>query len=342
MNKTIVRLFDVAAQQCGVVNRSQAMQVGLTEGMIDGCIANGLLVAISDHVYRVRGAPQSERMAVTGAVLAASGKASHATAARLLRLQAPISVNPIHVRVDASKCHPRVNRLAVVDESHAFFTVVVHRYAEMGEASTLIDGVPCVDAARALIDIASTLSGEHLEHAFERARKLGLVSTESLARRFALIGGRGRPGTPKIRALLASTAPNALDSFLEVKAWRMLGASRLENPQRQVRVDLPSKRWHRLDFAWPELLVAFETEGFEWHGSRARWKQDRVRTAALERLGWRIVVATWDDVVDTPGDTLDRIAVALAERRTLGLVRDLVGQTSSIVRIPSLAMESAQ
>jgi len=61
--------------------------------------------------------------------------------------------------------------------------------------------------------------------------------------------------------------------------------------------------------------VAFETEGFEWHGTRARWKQDRMRTAALERLGWRIVNADWDDVVDRSSVTLDRIAMALAERR---------------------------
>ncbi len=319
MNKTIARLLDLAARQCGVVTRSQATQVGLTEGMVDGCIANGLLVAISDHVYRVRGAPQSEPMAVTGAVLATAGTASHATAARLLQLDAPLAVSPIHVTVDSAMIHPRVARVRVEDANHAFFAVNVHRCVEMGEPSTTIDGVPCVDAARALIDIAPRLSSENLEHAFERARKLGLVSTESLARRFALIGGRGRPGTPKIRTLLANTAPNPLDSLLEVKAWRMIRASRLENPQRQVRVDLPSGRWHRLDFAWPEVLVAFETEGFEWHGSRARWKQDRIRTAALERLGWRIVVATWDDVVEMPGHTLDRIAMALSERRTLGL-----------------------
>jgi very-short-patch-repair endonuclease len=63
--------------------------------------------------------------------------------------------------------------------------------------------------------------------------------------------------------------------------------------------------------------VAFETEGFEWHGNRARWKRDRRRTAALERLGWRIVVATWDDVTKRPDETLERIAMTLAERQSM-------------------------
>jgi hypothetical protein len=48
-------------------------------------------------------------------------------------------------------------------------------------------------------------------------------------------------------------------------------------------------------------------------------KADKVRVAALERLGWRVLVVTWDDVVHRRGDTLDRIAMALAERRLLAL-----------------------
>jgi len=317
MNEKLIHVLDFAAEQNAVITRKQARSNGLTDHAIDGCIANGLFVAISAHVFRVRGAPQTEAMAITAAVLSAGGRASHATAARLLQLQALVRVNPIHVTVDGQRRRPRVTRLEIEDERHAHFSVKVHRYAEVGEPFTTIDGLPCVDAARALIDIAPKLSSENLEHSFERARKLGLVSTESLARRFALIGGRGRPGTPKIRKLLANTGPNPLESKLEVKAWRMLRASRLENPVRQLRVDVLSGRWHRLDFAWPQLMVAFETEGFEWHGSRARWKQDRIRTAALERLGWRIVVATWEDVVATPIDTLDRVALALTERERL-------------------------
>lgn len=317
MNERHARVLDLAAEQSGVVTRSQASREGLTEGMIDGCLANGLLVAVCNHVYRVRGAPQSDQMAIAAAVLGADGRASHGTAARLLRLGAPLPVSPLHVTVDAALRQPRIARLNLADTTHAFFTVNVHRFAGVGEPTTTVDGVPCVDVARAIIDIAPQLSMENLETVFERARQLGLVSTAALARRFGLIGGRGRPGTPRVRELLAHASPNPLDSKLEVKAWRLLKQSPLTNPARQLRVDLPSGRWFRLDFAWPESLVAFETEGFEWHGSRARWKQDRVRTAALERLGWRIVVGTWEDVVSDPIATIDRVSMALGERRVL-------------------------
>lgn len=315
MNELHRKAFDAASDQSGVTTRTQARASGLSLRSIDRCLANGLLVPLMPRVYRVRGASQSERMAITAAVLGAQGRASHATATRLLRLNAPLPLSPIHVTVEARIRQPRIARVDVEAEAHGFFAVKVHRRREVGERVLEIDGIPCVDGARALFDVAPTLTSENLEIVFERARKLGLVSTVALARRFELIGGRGCAGTPAIRELLAHAAPNPLDSALEVKGWRLVRTSPLVLPQRQFRVDLPSGRSHRLDFAWPDRLVAFETEGFEWHGSRARWKQDRQRTAALERLGWRIVVGTWDDVVKEPRATLDRIAMALGERR---------------------------
>ena len=99
----------------------------------------------------------------------------------------------------------------------------------------------------------------------------------------------------------------------------MIRTSDLSEPIRQLQVDVTGRRWYRIDFAWPELLVAVEAEGFEWHGSRARWKADRIRVAALERLGWRVPVVTWDDVTTRPRETLDRIAMAFTERARLAI-----------------------
>ena len=320
MHESRRQALDVGAQQHGVVTRRQAVDAGMTDEIVDGCLADGLFVPLAPGVYRVRGAPQTERMAVMAATLAANGFASHATAARLFQLQAPLSVTPLHVTVDANARHPRTSRLPVEVDRYAFFPVVVHRSRVLADFTVTIDGIPTVDAARALIDLAPKLDADELEDAFERARKLGLVSTESLARRFGELGGRGRYGTPKVREVLSRSRPNALESKLEGKAWRMLRGSHIPEPRRQLRVDLPTGPWHRLDFAWPELLVAFETDGFEWHGSRGRWKRDRTRVAALERLGWRLVVATWDDVVQDPSGTLHRINLALTERSRLARI----------------------
>jgi hypothetical protein len=44
-------------------------------------------------------------------------------------------------------------------------------------------------------------------------------------------------------------------------------------------VDLQGWAW-RLDFAWPELRVAAEYDGVDWHSELIRRLETRLRTAA--------------------------------------------------------------
>ena len=312
------RLFDRAETQYGVVSRTQAREAGLRESAIDQCLHSGALISVASGVYRVRGAHQSEMMAMAAATLVARGRLSHTSAALALRLVSAVPLSPVRVTVDGATTRCDVTKLKVADRDHDFYRMRVHRSRDVAGHAISVDGLACVDPARALIDFAASASAEQLEAAFERGRSLGLVTSASLARRFENLSGKGRAGSASIRELLATTAPGTLDSLLEVKAWRLLRQSGLPVPVRQlpVAVNVAKPRF-RLDFAWPDLMVAFEPEGFEWHGTRGRWKQDRVRTAYLERYGWRIVIATWDDIVKTPEATLERLRLALDERRRL-------------------------
>jgi very-short-patch-repair endonuclease len=309
--------LDLAGDQFGLVTRDQIRMHDVAGRMVGRAVSDGLLRRVGPEVYRVRGAPQTERMAIAAAALAAGGEVAGSTAGSLLRLELPLAAVPIEVAVDALTSHPRVARVEIATATRAFHPVRVRRCLPIDEPRITVDGIRCIDGARALIDVAGRLGLDDLEDGFERARRLGLVSTASLARRFELLSGRGRPGAPKVRAMLAHARPNPLDSKLEGRTWRMLRDSSLPEPVRQLRLDVTAGRHYRIDFAWPALLVAVEAEGFEWHGSRARWKADKIRVAALERLGWRVLVVTWDDVTKRRAETLDRIALALAERRML-------------------------
>jgi hypothetical protein len=321
-------VIGIASRQHGLATRPQIDGLAVSRGSVDRAVASEFLIPVAPGVYRLPGAPQTIAMATMAAVLAAEGRASHATAGRLLRLGVPGPAVPVHVTVDGTQGHPRVDRVAVADPDHAFFAVTVHRHRDRSEPVVEIDGIPCTDAARTLIDVAQYLDQDELADAFDRARDLGLVSVDSLARRFACLGGRGRPGTPKVRRLLEHAPPRALQSRLERLAARLVEGSGLPRPVRQYTVtDIPGR--YRLDFAWPELLAAWETEGFEWHGTRARWKQDRIRVGAIERRGWRHMVASWDDITSRPEETVERLAVMLQERRVLAAAGAL---TSFIVR----------
>ena len=93
---------------------------------------------------------------------------------------------------------------------------------------------------------------------------------------------------------------------LEVKAARLLRASELPRPDRQVAVGP-----YRIDFAYPFLMHGVECEGFDYHGSRLAWKRDKRRTSFIEGLGWSLTFVSWEDVTRRPEETLRRIGFAL-------------------------------
>ena len=81
---------------------------------------------------------------------------------------------------------------------------------------------------------------------------------------------KGRCGIPRVRsALVTRRGEAALESRLEVKVRRLLFRSGLPRPVRQHRVVLDGNPY-RIDFAWPDRLVAVEAEGRAADGGRRR------------------------------------------------------------------------
>jgi very-short-patch-repair endonuclease len=190
---------------------------------------------------------------------------------------------------------------------------MVHRRPTLPAGDVVsVDGIRCTSATRTIIDCGAVLADEPLEAAFEQARRMGLTTVAGLTRRAEELCGRGRPGSSRVRRLLAAQDPSsrALESRLEVRLARLLRKSSLPLPARQY----PVGRF-RLDFAWPSARIGCECDGFEHHGARLAWKRDRSRLAAIEAAGWRIVHVTWTDVTREPDQTLDRLALALGAQR---------------------------
>jgi very-short-patch-repair endonuclease len=70
-------------------------------------------------------------------------------------------------------------------------------------------------------------------------------------------------------------------------------------PQRQYRVSIAGRRY-RLDFAWPELRVGLECDGWEHHGRRSAFAPDRARLAEFAAAKWRVLPVTWHAVTREP------------------------------------------
>jgi very-short-patch-repair endonuclease len=54
----------------------------------------------------------------------------------------------------------------------------------------------------------------------------------------------------------------------------------------------------RVDFAYPELLLAIEVDGFAAHSSVDAFRCDRARQNALVTAGWTVLRFTWTEVDD--------------------------------------------
>jgi very-short-patch-repair endonuclease len=79
-------------------------------------------------------------------------------------------------------------------------------------------------------------------------------------------------------------------------------------------VDHNGRVW-RVDFAWPDQLVAVEYDGFDWHSDQDSFRRDRQKRAALQEVGWVVVSIVSGDVRQQPWDMLRRIEVELRRKR---------------------------
>jgi len=105
----------------------------------------------------------------------------------------------------------------------------------------------------------------------------------------------GRRGIVHVRELISLAAPEA-ESPMESEARLAMIDGGLPQPLLQYEiVDYSGRTW-RVDFAWPELMVAAEYDGFDWHSDRERFARDRQKRAALQEVGWSVVSIVADDV----------------------------------------------
>ena len=68
-----------------------------------------------------------------------------------------------------------------------------------------------------------------------------------------------------------------------------------------------------IDFAYPDLKVAIEVDGYRWHTGRARWEHDLARRNRVTTLGWRVIHVTDRDIDARPDRVVGTVAAALAQ-----------------------------
>jgi very-short-patch-repair endonuclease/predicted transcriptional regulator of viral defense system len=290
-------LARLASGQHGVVARRQLLRLGFGSGAIAARLRSGRLSRVHSGVYLVGHVARARLATEMAAVLACGTGAaiSHASAARMWGIgKANAPRVPVHVTVASDWAPARAG-------------IAVHRCRSLGPVDLRrLDGVPLTSPARTIIDLAASSRASELERAVAAALRLHGVGAEQLAEQARR--HRGRPGVPRLTALLSSSPyPAFTRSRAERRLLALLRRSGCPDPDANQRI-----AGFEVDLVWREPRLVVEFDGYEYHSDRAAFERDRRRDAELQARGFRVIRVTWRQLVDAPDAVLGRIARTLA------------------------------
>lgn len=287
----------LAARQHGVFRLGQIAAMGASDGQIRHRIASGRWEPVARGVYRLRSVRPSWEQTLTIALLVwgDGAAASHRSAAALWSFPG-FKRRPIDITV------PRRRR-----RTHPPPGVTTFCGALTRADTAFTAAIPVTTPARTLIDLAATAPRDRVEEALDDALRRTLVTP---ARMTAVLHRmRARPGVVVMRDLLnARRGVRPPDSVLATRLLRAIRAAGLPPPVSQYEIFGMQGRFIAcVDFAYPRRRIVIEADGYEVHGRRVAFQNDRERDRALHELGWRVIRVTWDDVMHRP----DRIAATV-------------------------------
>jgi REase_MTES_1575 len=114
------------------------------------------------------------------------------------------------------------------------------------------------------------------------------------------------------RGHLGAPHPSVLESLMMREVFHR---HRLPVPQSEVVAGWFGQ--YRIDFAYPELMLAIEVDGYVWHSNPEHMEADNARRNHLRTLGWHVLVYTWVQVTRNSEGTAAEI-LANYRRLTAG------------------------
>lgn len=288
-------LWALSLRQHGVVARDQLRAYGLGEEAIRHRLRTGRLHRMVRGVYAV-GRPEVSREGWWLAATLACGPTallSHHSAATLWRIrEATPRLVDVSLPDRRDRRHPGIR---------------VHRVRLGQDERRIRRGVPVVDPARTLLNLAASSSRRRLEADVNAADALGLITPGRLgreARRFT-----GQPGVAALRALIEEHTFTLTRSELERMFLPVARSVGLDPPRTQARVN-----GFTVDFLWPGLGLVVETDGLRYHRTPGQQAHDLYRDQTHKAAGLEPLRFThWQVAHDQPWvrSTLQLVAARL-------------------------------
>jgi hypothetical protein len=286
------RLAELATRQWGVVSRAQLTELGVAHETVDYWVRANRLHVVHRGVYALGHRALRAEGRRLAAVLACGPRAvlSHRSAAAHWGLLATAQS-----RIDVTAARSRDGGPGIR----------LHRSRSVDARDTTThEGIPITTIARTLLDLAATVRKERLERALAQAERLQLYDHRAITDVIARSNGHRGTG-----ALARGTArePKLTRSELEVMFLALVRKAGLPDPHANSCLDAPDHPGLVPDFYWPAHRLVVETDGWETHGTKAAFKSDRRKDAALTAAGYRVMRFTYDDVVYEPETVVARL-----------------------------------
>jgi very-short-patch-repair endonuclease len=184
--------------------------------------------------------------------------------------------------------------------------IALHETGVSKEDRTVVDAIPVTTVARTILDLADVVDEHELERTFEEADRRGLLRMRALED--VCVRGYGRRGLKPLRRLIEDArAPEPSRSALEDRVLALCRKYDLPSPQTNVEV-----LGHEVDAFWPRQKLMVEADSWSYHRHRAAFERDRIRDAAMQAAGYRVVRVTHRRLERAPASVADELARLLA------------------------------
>lgn len=163
---------------------------------------------------------------------------------------------------------------------------------------TVERGIPVTTAPRTIFDLAATQSVDTIRALIRESEYLRLydrLSLEDLVDRYP-----GRRGVRKLKLALAGLErmpSGRTRSRLEERFVPFLRRHRLPQPRFNAWIILGARRF-RVDCHWPGTRQIVELDGWEGHGTRSAFREDRARDRLLRVAGYSVTRLAWAQLDD--------------------------------------------
>lgn len=293
------RIAELAARQYGVVARPQLEQLGLEESAINRRLRSERLHPVHAGVFAVGHRLLSRNGRWMAAVLAMGDGAvlSHRSAAALWGLRGSGGVT--HVTLPSKSRHvPGIRR-------HS------SRCLPADEV-TVQDRIPVTSVPRTIFDCAGGGDVDLVENLLRQAEYLELydpLSLPALVERYPR-----RRGCRTVKAALTrleEEPAGAPASKFEERFLPFLRAYGLPIPRLNEWIEVGGRRY-KVDCRWPGTKEIVELDGWQGHGTRRAFRDDRERDRRLRVAGYGLTRITWSQIEHEPAAVAADLRALLA------------------------------